>query len=326
MSPRGHPLQAARVTRIALATLVSSDVVALYRWCVLAAVCGFTASPLAHADAFSAVQVLREGGCGGLMPSAQPLRRDVGLDQAAQQWAVGSSLPAAVQAHGFRPEFTTGLRLEVPEAALLETLRAGDCRLLTDRTLRAAGLYRSGAKSWLVLAYADLPPGTPRTVASPTARSARSGAEGTAYPAGEQQLAARALQLVNDVRARGVRCGARAFAPAPPVALSGALADVALGHAADMARNSYFEHTDLSGRTAADRVRAAGYRERLVGENSAYGPRSVDEVVRGWLDSPGHCENIMDPRFAEMGIASATGQQAERQGPYWVQVLAEPRS
>jgi hypothetical protein len=47
--------------------------------------------------------------------------------------------------------------------------------------------------------------------------------------------------------------------------------------------------------------------EKLVGENIAYGPKSADEVVQGWLDSPGHCENIMDPRFAEMGIAYAAG-------------------
>ena len=44
----------------------------------------------------------------------------------------------------------------------------------------------------------------------------------------------------------------------------------------------------------------------------------------GWLDSPGHCENIMDPRFAEMGIAYAAGKSS-KPGLYWVQVLVEPR-
>ena len=72
-------------------------------------------------------------------------------------------------------------------------------------------------------------------------------------------------------------------------------------------------------------VRAVGYKEKLVGENIAYGPESLDEVMRGWLDSPGHCENIMDPRFAEMGLALAAGQGA-RHGLYWVQVLAQPRA
>jgi hypothetical protein len=42
-------------------------------------------------------------------------------------------------------------------------------------------------------------------------------------------LASRVLQLINDARARGARCGERAFGPAPPVKLSGTLADVAFG-------------------------------------------------------------------------------------------------
>jgi uncharacterized protein YkwD len=68
-----------------------------------------------------------------------------------------------------------------------------------------------------------------------------------------------------------------------------------------------------------------GYQEELVGENIAYEPKSAEEVVQGWLDSPGHCENIMDPRFAEMGIAYAAGR-ASRRGLYWVQLLADPRA
>jgi len=107
------------------------------------------------------------------------------------------------------------------------------------------------------------------------------------------------------------------------VRLSGTLADVAYGHASDMAAHNYFEHEDLAGRSPADRVRAVGYREKLVGENIAYGAMSADEVVQGWLDSPGHCENIMDARFAEMGVAFAAGQSAKR-GLYWVQVLVAP--
>jgi uncharacterized protein YkwD len=141
-------------------------------------------------------------------------------------------------------------------------------------------------------------------------------------------LAMRALQLVNDVRARGTRCGNRSFVPVRPVKLSGTLAGVASAHAVDMAVHTYFEHVDLAGQSPADRVRAIGYREKLVGENIAYGPKTVDEVVQGWLDSPGHCENIMDPRFAEMGIGVALGRSpssSSRHGLYWVQVLAAPR-
>jgi uncharacterized protein YkwD len=273
-----------------------------------------------RADALSAVQVLRAGGCGGVVPAAHELRRDVGLDQAAAQWADGGSLPAAADSHGFRPEFTRGVHLDAPEGRLLESLSHSECRTLTDRTLRAIGMYHRGTESWLVLAYADLPPGSQRALVAP-----RANPNAVSPPAGNPQLAARALHLVNDVRARGIRCGGRPFAPAPPMALSVPLAGVASGHAADMARHNYFEHEDLDGHSPADRVRASGYPEKLVGENIAYGPQSIDEVVRGWLDSPGHCENIMDPRFAEMGIAYAAGE-GKRKGLYWVQVLAEPKT
>ena len=51
----------------------------------------------------------------------------------------------------------------------------------------------------------------------------------------------------------------------------------------------------------------------------------MEVVVRGWLDSPGHCENIMDPRFEEMGIAYAAGRSGRR-GLYWVQLFAEPQA
>jgi uncharacterized protein YkwD len=137
-------------------------------------------------------------------------------------------------------------------------------------------------------------------------------------------LANRALQLVNQVRARGTHCGDELFGPAPPLTLSGTLSDVASGHANDMAQKNYFEHVDPAGHSPADRVRATGYQEKLVGENIAYGPKTVDEVVQGWLDSPGHCENIMDPRFVEMGLALAPGRV--KRGLYWVQVFAEPRA
>jgi uncharacterized protein YkwD len=108
------------------------------------------------------------------------------------------------------------------------------------------------------------------------------------------------------------------------VTLDGTLDSVAFGHAADMAEHNYFEHEDLAGHTPADRVRALGYREKLVGENIAFGPRTAEEVVQGWLDSPGHCENIMDPRFAQMGIAYAAGHA--KRGLFWVQVFAQPKA
>ncbi len=264
---------------------------------------GVSAGAVARADALSAVQLLREGGCGGVLPAARALQRNALLDRAAEQWAAGRGAAAAVERSGYRAEATASLHISGAESAAVDLIKRSGCRTVTDQKLRDIGIYRHGTETWLVLAS---PYVLPATAQAPL-------------------LARRALELVNDVRARGTRCGERSFGPAPPVRLSETLAGVAFGHATDMARHNYFEHEDLAGHSPADRVRAVGYREKLVGENIAYGPKSAEEVVQGWLESPGHCENIMDPRFAEMGIAYAAGQ-ASRRGLYWVQLLAIPQA
>ena len=263
---------------------------------------GALPAALAQADGLSAVQLLREGGCGGTLPPARPLHHELALDRAAEQWAAGRSPKAAAELSGYRAESTAGVHISGPESSTVQLLRRSGCRALLNPDMHDVGVYRRGLDTWLVLATAYVVPAISQAPV----------------------LASRVLELVNEARARGARCGERSFGPVPPVKLSGTLASVAFGHAADMARHNYFEHQDLAGHSPADRVRAVGYQEKLVGENIAYGPKSAEEVVQGWLDSPGHCENIMDSRFAEMGIAYAPGQASKR-GLYWVQLLVAPK-
>jgi uncharacterized protein YkwD len=257
----------------------------------------------ADADALTAIEVLRIGGCGGSLAAAPPAHHNVLLDRAAQQWSTGRTLSGSIDGSGYSAQATTAVHVSGPDYSLIDSLRRSGCRSLANPHLTDIGIYRRGQDNWIVLASAYMTP----------------------PPSAAPQLASRVLDLVNAARARGARCEDRSFAAVAPVSLSGTLGQVALGHATDMARHGYFEHQDLAGHSPADRVRAVGYREKLVGENIAYGPQSADEVVQGWLDSPGHCENIMDPRFAEMGIAYAPGQ-AHKHGLYWVQVLAAPKT
>jgi len=288
------------------------------RYAVVLAGC-LLASAGARADALAAVQVLRAGGCGGVMPLAPPLRRNVRLDRTARAWASGSALASAATSNGLDAHTTSGVHVQGNESTVLDVLRRTECHEVMQRNLREIGGYQTTQEAWLVFtgAAAAAPSPTPAAPRPTTGATLTAGA--TPLPE------TRALELVNQVRARGTRCGERSFAPAPPLRLSGTLDGVAFGHAADMARHNYFEHEDLSGHTPADRVRASGYHEKLVGENIAYGPKSTEEVVQGWLDSPGHCENIMDPRFAEMGIAYANGQGVKH-GLYWVQLFAAPQA
>jgi uncharacterized protein YkwD len=264
---------------------------------------GVAATAGTRDDPLWAVQVLRQGGCGGLVPPAEPLHHNDLLDRAAEQWAGGRTIEAAADRAGYQAEAATGIHIAGPQASAVLLLRRSGCTTVMNRSVRDIGMYRRGMDTWYVLASAYVVPSASQA----------------------STLASRALELVNQARARGARCGERSFAPVPPVTLSGTLAGAALGHASDMAEHDYFEHQDRAGHTPADRVRAVGYKEKLVGENIAYGPKTADEVVQGWLDSPGHCENIMDPRFAEMGIAYAAGRASKR-GLYWVQLLASPRA
>jgi uncharacterized protein YkwD len=292
-------------------------------WIILTVMLAGGAARAAYADAVSAVAVLRAGGCGGRAAISGPLRHSSTLDKLAAQWAQGEPLVPLATHQGYAAGAVSGVHVRAGGVALAQQLSSSSCAALSNPALREIGSFERAPDTWLVLARGSesRPAAEGQFVHQHAAASSTPAAPMAARP---PQLSVRALELVNEVRARGTRCGAKSFAPAPPLNLSGTLGTVALGHASDMAEHGYFEHQDLTGHSPADRVRAIGYKERLVGENIAYGPESVDEVMRGWLDSPGHCENIMDPRFAEMGLALVAGHGA-RHGLYWVQVLAQPR-
>ena len=121
------------------------------------------------------------------------------------------------------------------------------------------------------------------------------------------------LRFSNEARARGASCGGEAFPPADPLSFNQQLEDAAQAHAEDMARRGYFEHDTPDGVTPFDRMRAAGYQGGLMGENIAQGYRDAESVVQGWIDSPGHCRNLMNADFDELGV----GYYPE--GNQWVQ-------
>ncbi len=116
------------------------------------------------------------------------------------------------------------------------------------------------------------------------------------------------LSLVNQARATGRTCGDKGyFPPVPPIAWNEALAQAALAHSTDMAAKAYFEHKGKDGKRVGSRVSATGYNWSNVGENIALGQTSVRDAMEAWLKSPLHCENIMSPKFEEIGVAYAYG-------------------
>ena len=80
-------------------------------------------------------------------------------------------------------------------------------------------------------------------------------------------------------------------------------------HARDMARHDFFAHGDFVGRIkATDYLAGAG--AWTVGENIAWGagPYATPKgIVRMWMNSPPHRDNILSRRFREIGIGIARG-------------------
>ncbi|WP_370301508.1 CAP domain-containing protein [Alkalimarinus coralli] len=62
----------------------------------------------------------------------------------------------------------------------------------------------------------------------------------------------------------------------------------------------------------------------ITGENIAAGQSSVTQVMEGWLNSPGHCRNIMSSRYQEVGTSKVDSTTADYP-TYWTQVFASPR-
>lgn len=262
------------------------------------------ASQAAKADVLDAVNWARLRGCHP-HSSGLALRADSKLQLAAGRLSAGAGLHQALAAAGYVTSQSSAMHLSgiVSDAEVSGALTANYCRTLTDPKLRDMGVQRRGRDVWIVLAAAS-------TV--PAAADAAS-------------VSSQMLDLVNQARAAGRRCGGKYYPPVTPLMLNSNLATAARLHSAEMARYGEFSHRGHEGSTPAQRVERAGYgAHRIVGENIAAGAMTPVEVTDGWLASPAHCENIMDGRFAEIGIGYAVNPGTDA-GMYWTQDFAAHR-
>lgn len=101
----------------------------------------------------------------------------------------------------------------------------------------------------------------------------------------------------------------------------------AQNHSRAMASQDFYSHTGPDGSTAGSRANGSGYAWRTVGENIAAGYTKPKQVVRGWMDSPGHRANILNPAFSEMGVGymrRVPDPGSVTYGTYWTQLFASP--
>ena len=94
----------------------------------------------------------------------------------------------------------------------------------------------------------------------------------------------------------------RAEAGAGPVAVDTRLTKAAAAHARDMAKKGYFSHTGANGSTPGQRAKKAGFGFCFIAENLAKGPRDLNTALAGWMKSPGHRKNLLDPRAVRYAL------------------------
>jgi uncharacterized protein YkwD len=260
----------------------------------------------AAGDLYAAINRLRVGeyGC-AVAAQLIPLKPQAALARAAKDLARGNQLEPSLAAAGYRATQSRALNISGSGAsARAETIlsEGSYCEQMQDPTMKEIGIYLDANQVWIVMAAPFAP----------------------SVGMSEHAAGQRVLDLVNQARATPRRCGNKAFAAARPVRWNDALALSSRLHSEDMAHNNYFSHQGRDGSSPAQRVERAGYRYRATGENIAAGQMEPEEAMAGWIKSPGHCANLMNPLYTEMGAAFAVDRGSEM-GVYWTQEFALPR-
>jgi uncharacterized protein YkwD len=132
------------------------------------------------------------------------------------------------------------------------------------------------------------------------------------------------LTQVNNTRSQARNCGTVNYKATAALNWNCTLEAVADAHSRDMGDVNFFSHTGSDGLSVGNRVTNAGYDWSAVGENIAAGQPTIDAVMKAWLDSPGHCANIMSTSYTEIGAASYAVSGSDYP-IYWTQVFARPR-
>lgn len=89
--------------------------------------------------------------------------------------------------------------------------------------------------------------------------------------------------------------------------------------AQDMADKKYFSHNSPLYGSVFDMMQKYNYSYRTAGENIAMGQKSAQSVMRSWMRSSGHRDNILKDEYNRLGVGFAVSKSGQ---PYWVQIFA----
>jgi len=123
--------------------------------------------------------------------------------------------------------------------------------------------------------------------------------------------------------ALAVTNAARAAKGLQPMRLNARAQRAAEKHACEMAMRGVMTHAGTKAAGPSARMKAEGYRPRLVAENIAAGRFTLERTVQEWSASPGHLANIVIPRVRDFGVGYAVG--ADGRTIFYAAVYGQPR-
>jgi uncharacterized YkwD family protein/spore coat assembly protein SafA len=127
-----------------------------------------------------------------------------------------------------------------------------------------------------------------------------------------KSIESQVIKLVNQERAKqGLK----------PLKANWELSRVARFKSMDMRDRRYFSHTSPTYGSPFDMIKAFRITYRSAGENIAAGQSTAAEVMKGWMNSPGHRKNILNPNFTEIGVGYSKGGSMRY---YWTQMFIRP--
>ncbi len=109
-----------------------------------------------------------------------------------------------------------------------------------------------------------------------------------------------------------------------PLAINEKLNQAALAKAQDMFNDQYWAHVAPDGKQAWDFIKETKYAYKYAGENLARDFNNNEEVIKAWMASPTHRENILNPDFTQMGLAVVNGSFKGSNTTLVVQIFAAP--
>ncbi|OOV13410.1 CAP domain-containing protein [Deinococcus sp. LM3] len=132
----------------------------------------------------------------------------------------------------------------------------------------------------------------------------------------------RFMNITNEARRHGQRCGDRLFGTTGPLVWHEPLALSAQMHVDDMIRLNFRGHVNPeTGSEPLERARQHGFTGEVAGENAAYDAITPEQALDTLLKSPGHCRTLMDPEWTQFGAAVGNGTPTNTFANYWVQAF-----